>query len=74
MLLNEPSKRLDGERLKSQKSVIDSKISLNLQRIEQKRRESSNVVKLESLRENLDLIKNLLDAANVAIQDHKQLG
>ena len=72
-LLHVPSRGLDVERLQNQKSIIDSKISLNLQHIEGKRRESSSVVELESLRENLHSIKALLDAANIAIQDHNNL-
>ena len=72
-LLNDPSKRLDVEGLQNQTSVIDSRIKLNLHRIEEKRREASNVVELECLRESLDSIRNILNGANAAIQAHNKL-
>ena len=67
-LLDNPSKRLDVERLQNQKALLDSRISLNVQRIEEKRRESSNSVELDPVRENLDEIESLLNAANTEIQ------
>ena len=72
-LLDNPSKRLDVERLKNQTVLLDSRISLNVQRIEEKRRESSNSVKLNSVRENLDKIENLLNTANTEIQMHNTM-
>ena len=73
VLLNDPSKRLDVDRLRNQMSVIDSKIELNMHRIEEKRREASNVVELESLREGWDQIRSILDDANAAIEGHNKL-
>ena len=72
-LLDNPSKRLDVGRLQNQKVLLDSRISLNVQRIEEKRRESSNSVELDSVRENLDEIDNLLNAANIEIQMHNTM-
>ena len=69
-LIDNSSKRLDVERLQNQKALLDSKISLNVQRIEEKRRESSNSVELDSVHESLDEIENLLNVANAEIQKH----
>ncbi len=72
-LLDNPSKRLDTERLQNQKILLGSKISLNIQRIEEKRRESSKSVELDSVREILDAIENLLDEANTAVQTYNAM-
>ena len=72
-ILDNPSKRLDVEGLQNQKLLLDSKINLNIQRVEEKRRESSKLVELDSLREIFDVIENLLDAANVAIRKHNTM-
>ena len=72
-LLDNPSERLDTEKLQSQKALLDSKVSLNIQRIEEKRRESSKSVELDSLCDILDTIETLLDEANTEIQKHNTM-
>ena len=63
-LLDKPPKRLDAESLQNQKTLLDSKVSLNIERIKEKRRESSKLVELDSLRGVLDAIRTLLKTAN----------
>ena len=72
-LLNEPSKWLNVEGVQNQTDVIDSRIQLNLLRIEEKRRQPSDVIELESLCESMDSVRNMLDAANTEIRAHNRL-
>ena len=72
-LLDNPSERLDIEKLQGQKALLDSKVSLNIQRIEEKRRESSKPVYLDSLGDILGAIKRLLGEANTEIQNHNTM-
>lgn len=72
-LLDDPSERLDAEGLQHQKTLLDSKISLNIKRIEEKRRESSSSVELDSLRGVLDAIGTLIETANTEIQTHNTM-
>lgn len=72
-LLDDPSQFLVAEKLQSESELLASKIRINIQRIEDKRRESSKSVELESLKNVLDAVKKLVDAANVAIQRHNTL-
>src|SRR5581483_12047102 len=44
-----PSKFLDVEKLKTEKELLDSKITVNNQRLGGKKKEASQVVELESL-------------------------
>ena len=70
ILLNNGSKYLDVERLRDQSALFNSKIRLNIQRIEEKQRESSKSIELDSLCDVLDAIKKLLEVANTQIQTH----
>ena len=72
-LLDNPSERLDIEKLQSQKALLDSKVNLNIQRVEEKRRELSRSVELDSLCESLDAINKLLDTANTQIRAHNTM-
>lgn len=70
VILTDVSRFLDVEKFKSEKELLDSKMRLNLQRLEKKRKESSQSVELESLTNVLDALKVLLEAANKAISTH----
>ena len=70
MLLDDPSKFLDSEKLQMESNLLDSKIRINVQRIEEKRRESSKPIELESLANVLDEISKLVGGANDEIQKH----
>jgi wobble nucleotide-excising tRNase len=72
-LLDDPSKFLDAEKLQSESGLLASKIRINIQRIEEKRRESSKSVELDSLSNVLDAIKKLVEDANAAIQKHNAM-
>jgi len=73
VFLDNPSQFLDSEKIQSESDLLDLKIELNIQRIEEKRRESSKSVELESLKNILDAIKGLLDSANDAIKEHNTM-
>ncbi|MBU4400329.1 MAG: AAA family ATPase, partial [Planctomycetes bacterium] len=72
-LLDSPSKRLDSEKLQAESDLLDSKIRINIQRIEEKQRESSKSIELDSLKNILEAVKTLLEAANTAIQEHNTM-
>ena len=72
-LLDDPSKFLDAEKLQSESDLLVSKIRINIQRIEEKRRESSKSIKLDSLKNVLDAVKTLIEQANSAIQEHNTM-
>lgn len=72
-LIDDPSKFLDAEKLQSESELLASKIRINIQRIEEKRRESSKSVELDSLSNVLDAIKKLVENANAAIQKHNAM-
>ena len=55
-IIGAPSKFLDLERLKSETTLFDSKITINLQRLAAKKREPSQVVELESVLVQSELI------------------
>lgn len=73
IIVTSPSRFLDIEKLKSEKEIFDTKISLNNQRIAGKKKEASQVVVLESLANVLDVVKNLIDDANKKIAVHNQM-
>lgn len=72
-LLVDPSKFLDAEKLQSESELLTSKIRINIQRIEEKRRESSKSVELDSLSNVLDAIKKVVEDANAAIREHNAM-
>jgi wobble nucleotide-excising tRNase len=68
-----PSKFLDIEKLKTEKELLDTKITLNNQRITHKKREPSQVIDLEPLRNVLLTIKSLIDDANTQVDEHNKI-
>lgn len=72
-LLDDPSKFLDAEKLQSESELLASKIRINIQRIEEKRRESSKSAELDSLKNVLDAVKKLIEDANAGIQKHNTM-
>jgi wobble nucleotide-excising tRNase len=71
-ILDNPSKFIDIDKLKIEKELLDSKIIINLQRIEKKQVESSRSIELDSLSSVLTEIKNLIDLANNTIKKHNE--
>ena len=72
-LLDNPSKFLDAAKLQAESDLLESKIQINIQHIEDKRRESSKSVELDSLKNVLDAMKKLVEDANVAIQKNNTM-
>lgn len=72
-LLDDPSKFLDSERLQAESDLLESKIRINIQRIEDKKRESSKSIELESLSNVVDEVSKLVTSANNAISKHNTM-
>ncbi|MGL6215306.1 AAA family ATPase [Billgrantia desiderata] len=68
-----PSRFIDVDKLKSEKQLLDSKITINIQRLAEKRKEANQIVELESLSNVIDEIKSLIDAANVEVSGHNTM-
>ena len=69
-LLDNPSEHIDTEKLQAGVELLASKRRNNIRSIEEKQREPSKLVELESLRNVLDNIKALIDDANTKIENH----
>lgn len=68
-----PSRFLDVEKLKSEKALLDSKVTINVQRLAGKKKEASQVVELESLGNVVAAIKELIDSANLLVTAHNKM-
>jgi wobble nucleotide-excising tRNase len=68
-----PSKFLDVKQLETEKQLLDTKITLNNQRLADKKKEPSQVVELESVANIAIGIKSLIDAANTQIAAHNTM-
>jgi len=71
-IIASPSRFLDVEKLKSEKALLDSKVTINIQRLAGKKKEASQVVELESLGNVTAAIKELIDSANVLVTAHNK--
>ncbi|OOG48990.1 AAA family ATPase [Rhodanobacter sp. C01] len=68
-----PSRFLDVETLKAEKELLDSKITINVQRLAGKKKEASQVIELESLSNVVTAIKVLIDSANTLVAEHNKM-
>lgn len=68
-----PSKFLDIEKLKAEKELLDSKVTINIQRLAGKKKEASQVVELESVSNVVAAIKALIDATNALVAEHNTM-
>lgn len=68
-----PSKFLDVEKLKIEKELLDSKITINKQRLSGKKKEASQVVELESLSNVVAAITSLIEAANTQVTEYNKM-
>jgi len=66
-------KFLDIEKLKEEKKLFDTTIILNNQRLAEKKKEASQVVKLEPLTDIISSIKSIIDSANINITNHNNV-
>lgn len=72
-IITSPSRFLDVEKLKGEKELFDTKITLNNQRIAGKKKEASQVVDLEPLSNVITALKALLDSANTQVATHNKM-
>jgi wobble nucleotide-excising tRNase len=72
-IIASPSKFIDVEKLKAEKELLDTKITLNNQRIAGKKKEASQVVELESLANVTTAITTLIDDANIQVAAHNKM-
>ncbi|MBM4164958.1 MAG: AAA family ATPase [Lentisphaerae bacterium] len=72
-IITSPSRFLDVERVKTEKALLDAKITLNNQRLAGKKKEASQSVELESLSNVCAVIKALIDAANTQVAAHNKM-
>ena len=72
-IITAPSKFLDVEKLKAEKALLDSKITVNIQRLATKKKEPSQSLELDSLTNVVSAIKALIDTANVLISNHNTM-
>jgi wobble nucleotide-excising tRNase len=68
-----PSRFLNVEKLKVEKQLLDSKVTINVQRLEGKKKEMSQFVELESLSNVAAAIKALIESANVLVAAHNDM-
>jgi wobble nucleotide-excising tRNase len=68
-----PPKFLDVEKLKGEKELLDSRVTINMQRLAGKKKEPSQSVELESLSNVGAAIKMLVDATNALVADHNKM-
>ena len=64
---------LDAKAVRLEKDLLNANIQINIQRIEEKMRESSKTVELKSLSNICTTIVALIDAANDKIKAHNQM-
>lgn len=72
-IVDAPSRFLDIEKLKSEKQLLESKITINIQRLAEKKKEANRIVELESLGNVISEIKSLIDAANAEVSAHNTM-
>lgn len=73
LLIDSQSKFLDIEKMKTEKQLLDSIVVINKQRLEDKQKESSKVIVLESLSNVLETIKGLIADANAKITENNRI-
>lgn len=67
------SEFIDTDKLVSAKQTLDLTISLNIQKLEEKKKEPSQIVELNTLQDTLITIKNLISEANFKIAERNKL-
>lgn len=64
------SKFLDVEKLKAEKELLDSRITINTQKLATKKKEPSQIIELESISNITSSITDLISSANVFVTEH----
>ena len=73
ILLDDPSNFIDAEKIQLESDLLDSKIRINIRRIEDKIREPSKSVELDSLKCILGAVRKPIDEAISEIQKHNAM-
>lgn len=71
-IISSPSKFLDIGKLTAESALLDSRLAINIQRLEGKKKEPSQIVELESIANVVDAITELVSAANSLITEHNK--
>lgn len=69
-IISKPSRFLDIEKLTLEKQLLDTTINGNLQKLANKKKEPSQLIKLDSIADIIKAINTLLDEANASITQH----
>ena len=72
-IIASPSRFLDVEKFKAEKELLDAKIAVNSKSLAGKKKEASQVVALESLRNVFTAIDTLVDTANTQVAAHNAM-
>ena len=72
-ILGNQCRFLNNESLKSKKTILDSKITLNLQRLDTKKKEPSRSIELESIAGTAGEIQDIINTANTEIGSHNKM-
>jgi wobble nucleotide-excising tRNase len=68
-----PPKFLDAAKLKAEKDLFDSRVTINIQLLAGKKKEPSQSVELESLSNVSTAIKTLVDDTNALVAEHNKM-
>lgn len=71
-IIANPSKFLDVEKLKAEKELLDSKITINIQKLASKKKEPSQIIELESITSIVLTIQALISTANTHVTIHNE--
>ncbi len=72
-IIANPCKFLDVDKLKLEKELLDSSIMVNIQRLESKRKEPSQVIDLQSIGNVVSEVKVMIEAVNVSVAEHNKM-
>lgn len=72
-LINNQSRFLDTEKLKTEKQLLDSLISGNILHLKEKQKEMSKSISLDSLENALSSITTLIITANKNVEEHNDI-
>ncbi|OQB75688.1 MAG: hypothetical protein BWX92_02494 [Deltaproteobacteria bacterium ADurb.Bin135] len=72
-IIIDPSKFIDIEKLRMEKDLLDSTVTVNIQKLTAKKKEPSQVAELQSLGNVLSTIKGLIDASNSLVVKHNTM-
>lgn len=68
-----PSKFLEVTKVEAEKRLLDSRLTVNEQRLTAKKKEPSQIVELESISNVVTTIKELIDDANARTTEHNKM-